>query len=40
MDRRTFINAIAGGLAIAVSVVGAQQAVRIPQMSFPAGNLP
>jgi putative ABC transport system substrate-binding protein len=39
MDRRTFINALAGGLAIAGSVAEAQQAARIPRIGFLAGNL-
>ena len=39
MDRRTFINAFAGGLVIARSVAEAQQAARIPRIGFLAGNL-
>jgi hypothetical protein len=39
MDRRKFINAVAGGLAILRSVAGAQQAARIPRIGYLAGNL-
>src|ERR1700694_1631234 len=34
MDRRTFINALRGGLVIARSVAGAQQAAKIARIGF------
>jgi len=39
MDRRIFINIVAGGLVIARSAAEAQQAARIPRIGFLAGNL-
>jgi putative ABC transport system substrate-binding protein len=39
MDRRTFINALAGGLVIARSAAEAQQAAKIARIGFLGGNL-
>jgi len=39
MDRRTFINAVAGGLAIAWSAAEAQQAAKVPRIGYLSINL-
>ena len=39
MDRRTFVNALAGGLAIARSAASAQQAAKVARIGFLAGSL-
>ena len=39
MDRRTFINTVAGGLAIARSAAEAQQAAKFPRIGYLSSNL-
>ena len=39
MDRRTFINTVAGGLAIARSAAEAQQAAKVPRIGYLSINL-